>query len=351
MQKDMNTNKSISPGLLPGPHLDTATGAGARTFLSAASSKRSPVPARSRVAPHSDAAADRNVRAPVGVSRYVRLFGVLLALQFAPGLCPTARAYPPGPYHVLYGTVRDQYGTPLSSAQAQIVLQTPAGTQLCAPVVPGVSIAGVNYLFKVPLDSGVTPDLYQPNVLVPAAPFKLVVVIGTATNLPIQMASTNFALGSWARSTRVDLTLGVDSNGDGLPDAWEYAFLAAIGATNTLASLNANSVLTPDGRNLAQQFLLGTALFDPGNPLKITFLGFNGASPALQFPTLIGRTYTVLISTDLNNWSPAAFNLASDAPGAPAQSSYVAASTATIQVYVAPPPAGTPSQFYQIQVQ
>jgi len=252
---------------------------------------------------------------------------------------------------VLYGTVRDQYGTPLSSAQAQIVLQTPAGTQLCAPVVPGVSIAGVNYLFKVPLDSGVTPDLYQPNVLVPAAPFKLVVVIGTATNLPIQMASTNFALGSWARSTRVDLTLGVDSNGDGLPDAWEYAFLAAIGATNTLASLNANSVLTPDGRNLAQQFLLGTALFDPGNPLKITFLGFNGASPALQFPTLIGRTYTVLISTDLNNWSPAAFNLASDAPGAPAQSSYVAASTATIQVYVAPPPAGTPSQFYQIQVQ
>jgi len=347
----MNTNNSFSPALLPWPHLDTATGAGARTSLSAASSKPSPVPALSRVSPHSDTAADRNVRAPAGVSRYVRLIGVLLALQFAPAVCPTARAYPPGPYHVLYGTVRDQYGTPLSSAQAQIVLQTPSGVQLSAPVVPGVSLAGVNYLLRVPLDSGVTPDLYQPNVLLPADAFKLVVVIGTATNLPIEMTSTNFALGSWAKSTRLDLTLGVDANGDGLPDAWEYAFLAAIGATNTLASLNAHSVLTPDGLTLLQQYLMGTALFDPNHPLQITFLGFNGAAPVLQFPTISGRTYTVLMSTDLNNWSPAAFNLSSDEPSAPTRSSYIASSTEAIQVYVAPPPTGITHECYRIQVQ
>jgi hypothetical protein len=292
-----------------------------------------------------------NANKSISMKQVARLALALLALQAAPGLCPSAKAYPPGPYHVLYGTVRDQYGTPLNSAQAQIILQTPSGVQLSAPVAPGISIAGVNYLVRVPLDSGVTPDRYQPNVLVPAAPFKLVVVIGTATNLPIQMASTNFALGSWAMSTRVDLTLGVDSNGDGLPDAWENAFLAAIGATNTLVSLNAQSVLTPDGRTLAQEFLLGTAIFDPGNPLKITFLGFNGASPVLQFPTLTGRTYTVRMSTDLNNWSPAAFNLASDAPDAPARLFYVAGSIATILVHVAPPPAGTTAQFYQIQVQ
>ncbi|MGD0260172.1 MAG: hypothetical protein ABSD29_10155 [Verrucomicrobiota bacterium] len=292
-----------------------------------------------------------NTNKNISLKQRARLALVLLALPIAPGLCPTARAYPPGPYHVLYGTVRDQYGTPLSSAQAQIVLQTPAGLQFCAPVVPGISIPGVNYLLRVPLDSGVTPDLYQPNVLVPAAPFKLVVVIGTVTNLPIQMTGTNFALGSWAMSTRVDLTLGVDSNGDGLPDAWEYAFLAAIGATNTLASLHANSVLTPDGLTLAQEFLLGTAVFDPDDPLKITFLGFNGASPVLQFPTLSGRSYTVRMSTNLKNWSLAAFNLASDAPDAPARSVCIAPSTAIIQVYVAPPPAGTTKQFYQIQVQ
>ena len=341
MQKDMNTNNS------------TSIGPGARTFLSAASPKRSPLPALAGAAPHSDAAADRNVRAPAAPARtrFARLALVLLALTITPGLGPTARAYPPGPYHVLYGTVRDQYGTPLNSAQAQIVLQTPAGLRFYAPVVPGVSIAGVNYLMRVPLDSGVNADLYQPNALLPAAPFKLMVVIGAVTNLPIQMTGTNLALGSWARSTRLDLTLGVDANGDGLPDAWENAFLAALGATNTLASLNANLVLTADGRNLAQQFLLGTAVFDPDHPLKITFLGFNGASPVLQFPTLAGRTYTVWMSTDLNNWSPAALNLVGDTPGTPARSFYVAAGTATIQVYVAPPAAGSTKHFYRVQAQ
>ncbi len=260
-------------------------------------------------------------------------------------------ANPPGPYHVLYGTVRDQYGTPLSSAQAQGVLQTTSGDDLSAPVVPGISIAGVNYLLKVPMNSGVTPDLYQPNVLVPLVPFKLLVVIGTVTNLPIEMTTTNLALGQWAKSTRVDLTLGVDSNGDGIPDAWEYAFLAALGTNVPLSSLNANSVLTPDGLTLQQEYLLGTSLFNPGNPLTITFLGFNGASPVLEFPTLTGRTYTLLASPDLTSWSAVAFNLPSDGTGGPPRSFYFASGTATIQVYVAPPPAGTTKEFYRIQVQ
>jgi hypothetical protein len=280
-----------------------------------------------------------------------RLAWVLLALPLALSLGLPARAYPPGPYHVLYGTVRDQYGTPLTSAQAQIVLQTPSGTELSAPVVPGSSIPGVNYLLKVPMDSGVTPDLYQPNVLLPAAPFKLLVVIGTVTNLPIEMTTTNLALGEWAKSTRVDLTLGVDSNGDGIPDAWETAFLAALGTNVPLSSLTANTVLTPDGLTLQQEYLLGTALFDPGNPLAVTFLGFSGDSPVLQFPTLTGRTYTVLVSPDLMNWSVAEFNLPTDTLGGPTRAFYSALSTGTVQVYVSPPPPGTNMQFYRIQVQ
>src|SRR6516164_8504305 len=92
---------------------------------------------------------------------------LLLLFALACCLCPTANAYPPGPYTIIFGTVRDQYGTPLSSATAQVVLQTPSGLQAAAPIVPGVATAGVSYVLKVPLDSGVTPDLYQPNVLVP----------------------------------------------------------------------------------------------------------------------------------------------------------------------------------------
>ena len=232
-----------------------------------------------------------------------------------------------------------------------VIFQSASGVQLATPIVPGSGPPGVNYMLKVPLDSGVTSDAYRANVPIPGAAYKLVVVVGSITNLPIQMGTNYLALGQWAHSTRVDLTLGVDSNGDGIPDAWEYAFLSMLGLSIPLSQLNANSVLTPDGLNLWQQFLLGTALFDPGDPLKVVFVGFNGISPILQFPTVLGRSYTVLQSPDLKTWSPAAFNLAGETAGAPTHSVYVAPNVAALQVYVVPPPLGASHQFYRVTVQ
>jgi hypothetical protein len=260
-------------------------------------------------------------------------------------------AYPPGPYHLLYGTVRDQYGTPITLTTAKVVLQTPSGIQFAAPIVPGGSIPGVNYQLKVPLDSGSAPDLYQPGVLLPAASYKLLVVIGSVTNLPIEMSTNYLSLGQWAKTARFDLTLGVDSNGDGLSDAWEYAFMSMIGTNLPLSSLTANTILTPDGLTLRQEYLLGTAVFDPGDPLNIIFVGFTGTSPILQFPVVTGRSYRVLASPDLHSWSPVSFNLATEGLGGPTHSFYFAPGVATIQVYLAPPPPGTSKQFYRVLVQ
>jgi len=231
-------------------------------------------------------------------------------------------------------------------------LQTPSGQQYVAPISPGVTdVPGVNYKLKVPLDSGSAPDLYQPGVLLPAASYKLFVIIGSVTNVPIEMGSNYFSLGEWAKSARINLTLGVDSNGDGLPDAWEYAFMMMIGTNLPLSSINGNTILTPDGTTLRQNFILGTTLFDPGNPFRVIFIGFNGASPILQFPTISGRSYNIQGSSDLLTWSPVSFKLPTDGLGAPTRSFYFASSTAPIQVYVAPPPLGTARQFYRIQVQ
>jgi hypothetical protein len=274
-----------------------------------------------------------------------------LAVLFAACLCPNVGAYPPGPYHIVYGTVRDQYGTPLSSVQASVILETPSGLQISGPIVPGIGPPGVNYQLKVPLDSGVTPDLYLPNVLVPAAQYKLVVLIGSVTNLPIGMSTNEFLMGQWAQTTRLDLTLGVDSNGDGIPDAWEYAFLAALGTNVPLSLINANTILTSDGLTIRQEFILGNVLFDPGVPFVIQFVGFNGTSPIVQFPTVMGRTYTVLQSTDLKNWSPVPFNLPSDAAGFPPRAFYFAPGTSSIQVYLSPPGPGVMRLFYRAEVQ
>ena len=75
--------------------------------------------------------------------------GLLLA-------CPVL-AYPPAPFHVIYGLARDQYGTPFTDTSTQILLQTPTGVQLSARVAPGL-VVGVNYQIAVPMDAGLTPD-------------------------------------------------------------------------------------------------------------------------------------------------------------------------------------------------
>ena len=273
-------------------------------------------------------------------------FGLLLG---AAGVAPTVRANPPAPYNLLYGVVRDKYGTPLTSATAKIVLQTPGGAVLSAAVIPGYA-PGVNYRLKVPMDSAQTPDLYQPKAQQANAPYKLYVVMNNVTNLPIEMTGNYALLGQPGAVARFDLTLGVDANGDGIPDSWELAFLATIGVSVPLSSLNANSVLTPDGLTLRQQYLFGTYPFNPSQPCEVTFVDFNGTSPHLQFPTMTARYYSVLASTDTQHWNTVNFSLPGDSTGT-TRSYYYAPGITTQDVYVAPPANNGKALFYRVLVQ
>ena len=156
----------------------------------------------------------------MGLRRWIAWPAVILAGQMVLGHCPTALAFPPAPYHLVYGLVRDRYGAPLTSGQVKIVLITPSGSSSATTILPGFA-PGINYELKVPMDAGQTMDLWQPNALLATSTFKMVVVIGGVTNIPIEMTGNYSIIGQPGQSTRVDLTLGVDANGDGLPDAWE----------------------------------------------------------------------------------------------------------------------------------
>ena len=276
--------------------------------------------------------------------------GWLGAVLLGSALCPTARANPPAPYNLIYGVVRDMYGTPLTSANAQIVLASPGKPALNAAVVPGYA-PGINYRIKVPMDAAYTPDLYLPTALTAGVPFKMYVVINNVTNLPIEMTVNSATLGQPARSTRIDLTLGVDANGDGIPDAWEWAFLSELGLDLPLSAINGNSVLSPDGLTLRQQYLFGTYPFNPSEPCAVTFAGFQNGAPVLQFPTITGRYYSVLASADAKTWVTTAFQLAGDAPGSAPRSYYYAPGITTAEVHVLPPNGAVRAQFYRIQVQ
>ena len=284
---------------------------------------------------------------PILKMRSLALAVSAAAVLLLPGV---ALAFPPAPHHLLYGLIRDQYGTPLMTTQAVVILITPNGTQLQAPVVPGLT-PGMNYGIEVPMDAGTTPDLYETNALLAASQFKLFVLSGQVTNVPIQMTGNYSRLGNPGEQTRMDLTLGVDSNGDGLPDAWEEAFLAAIGSSLTLADLTPNSVLANDGRTLYQEFLAGNYPFDPTDSLGLTLVDVNGGSPILQFTAITGRSYTVLGSTDLEQWTAMSFQVPAEGVNPPVHSFYFAPSVNSVQVQVIPPAGGPAPVFFKVNVQ
>src|SRR5258706_9962801 len=112
------------------------------------------------------------IRTQVGrVSRRVACFVACVLIS------ASAFAFPPAPYHTLYGLVRNQWGDPINVAGAEVFLETTNGTGVTTTLAPNTD-PGVNYQLLVPMDSATAPDLYQPSALKPSFPFRLRVKIG-----------------------------------------------------------------------------------------------------------------------------------------------------------------------------
>lgn len=273
-------------------------------------------------------------------------------LPAATALLPalSAFAYPPTPYHTLYGLVRDQFGTPIVRGDVQIILVASNGVPVQAAVIPGIA-PGVNYQLKVTLDAGLTPIPYKPTAYAVAAPFKLYVVMGGITNIPIQMTGNFSQLGQPGQSTRLDLTLGVDANGDAIPDAWEYAVLGALGSDLTLNQINGNSILTGDGRTLMQLYLAGGNPLAGGGSLAITLVGIQAGAPILQFSTTTGNSYTIQRSATLQSWTNVSFTIPADGPSGPTYNFYTATAEQIVQVKAILPLPTPNVQFFRLQKQ
>lgn len=270
-----------------------------------------------------------------------------IALGLLATLLPLAAfAYPPAPYHTLYGMLKDQYGTPIMSPDAQIILVASNGVTLSTQVIPGIA-PGVNYQLNVTMDAGLTPIAYKPTAYAPAAPFKLFVVMGGVTNVPIQMTGNFSQLGQPTKSSQLDLTLGIDSNADGIPDAWETLILGLLGSNLTLNQINGNTSLTGDGRTLMQEYLAG------GNPLAtipltVTILSYQAGALTLQFPISTGRSYNVQASSDLKHWNNLTFTVPAEGPSGVPYHFYTATADQTLQVKTTPSVPNPQSLFFRV---
>ncbi len=273
-------------------------------------------------------------------SLLVTLRGALLGFLLL-GVAPArVVAFPPALPHTVYGMVRDELGNPLA-AGATIILESASGVKVFG-VVSGLLEPGVNYRLSVPLDAGLTSAAYRPTALNPWAPFKIRVKIGSASYLPIEMSRDFAALGEPGKRTLLNLTLGEDSNGDGLPDAWQRRINA------DLSKVARGDDTDRDGISNLEEYLAGTYAYDPQSGFILDIVRTEGDAPVLEFTAINGRSYSLQGSTDLGQWSPVQFRLVAAGSEGQPLSTYVAVDIRRVQVQVATS-AGQPiPQFFKL---
>lgn len=249
-------------------------------------------------------------------------------------------AFPPALPHTVYGMVRDELGNPLT-AGATIILESASGVKVFG-VVSGLLEPGVNYRLSVPLDAGLTSAAYRPTALNPRAPFKIRVKIGSVSYLPIEMSRDFAALGEPGKRTLLNLTLGEDSNGDGLPDAWQRR------VNSDLSKVAPGDDSDKDGMSNLDEYLAGTYAYDPDSGFVLDIIRNEADAPLLEFTAINGRSYSLQGSTDLGQWSPVQFRLVTAGSEGQPLSTYVAGDIRRVQVQVATP-AGQPiPQFFKL---
>ena len=230
------------------------------------------------------------------------------------GATGVSLAFPPLPHHTVFGLVRDELGSPLTSTSGEVMLETMSGATLKVMLSPGTE-AGVNYRIEVPIDAGLTTDAYLPSAMQPTAPFRMRVKLGTRTYVPMEMKLSLGKLGQPAESSRVDLTLGEDTDGDGLPDAWERMMIQSGKLNMTLDQFGPASRLNGNPLTVMEAYVAGTYAWDPKDGVRLDILSREGGLPVLEFMTLRGRSYTISASSDLMAWRDATFVVEGDAAG------------------------------------
>lgn len=281
-----------------------------------------------------------NLRIACACSRLRLALALIAALACLNG---SVRAYPPAPFHLFYGMLRDEYGTPINSG-AEVILETGTGIQIKAFVIPGIE-SGANYRLEVPMDSGLFSAPYMPTALRPTVPFRMKVRVGGVTYLPIEMAGDLRQLGESGQRTRLNLTLGEDSDGDGLPDAWERLI------NPDISKVKPGDDADKDGLTNLQEYFAGTYAFDPANGFALSIVGIHQGRPQFEFLAINGRTYTLLGSTDLKNWEALAFRLSTEAASVPARASFATDSVQKVRIEALPSENGTPPAYFRLKLQ
>jgi hypothetical protein len=229
----------------------------------------------------------------------------------------SAKAFPPAPTFTINGVVRDSFGWALKASDVGTVVFKRNGLVIAEAPIDERGRASENFRTQLAMDTN------------PAAPyselsqsagvlFTIEVRFPTQTLLVTSINSSQRTVGQPAGSVFLDFTIGVDTDGDGIPDAWEFWQLSELGIGSgdprwSLTTLGTGD-FDGDGLSDRNEYLAGTFAFLADDKLFLNIEGFEAdGSARLRTLLVVDKSYRIEVSTDLLTWTTVSTRL-----GAPA---------------------------------
>ena len=294
--------------------------------------------------------------------RYLRRWAACnsLTLGFMALLTSRTTAFPPAPYYTLFGMVRDENGQSLRVEGAEVVFYKGSSEVLRTSILKAGRYEQ-NYQIRLAMDMlrpGTTS--YNDRAAITGTGFTLGVVLNNVVYYPIEM-STSRLVGKPGQRVRLDLNLGVDSDGDGIPDAWEQSQLYAGGISPVddewnLGLIDRNGDFDRDGISNWDEYVAGTFAADPTSYLSLRITETLESNVRLRFFGNFGKVYSLESSSDLKTWSPTGMFLrnpestdSDDIANPPTEQEFLDA-TATDFVDIYAPTGAAGSKYYRLKV-
>src|SRR5690606_19154219 len=121
-------------------------------------------------------------------------------------------AFPPAPYHTIYGMVRDENGNSLQVEGAEVVFYR-GTTEVLRQTIGPSRLLDQNYQIRLRMDMfRPGTETYTGLATSAGEPFSLAIILNNIVYHPIEM-STPRSVGRPGERVRLDLTLGIDSIG------------------------------------------------------------------------------------------------------------------------------------------
>lgn len=263
----------------------------------------------------------------------------------------SARAFPPAPYYTLYGTVRDQVGQTVTAEGAMLILLK-GGVEIGRTPINSLIRLDQNYELKIRIDqnrSGTT--FYTDKAVASQGLFSLVVEMNGSLFYPIEVSGTLTA-GKGGERVRLDLNLGEDSDGDGLPDAWEQWQLYQAGyypdenGDWPIHLITRNGDFDGDGSSNLLEYIAGTFAGDATEKFALEIKEKLPESVRFEFYGITGKNYTIESSPDAKTWTRIPFSTAVPAAG---ELSYTAVDVGILSAFTIPQ-TGTTKEFFRLSV-